>query len=376
MSETTVVQQVASRIRKRIVRQRMKRGAPLPSYRQLSLEEGVSYVSVKQGMDVLVAQGIVRQQRGQGCFVAKELWPAPRPLKHVGLIYSARLQGLFARTYVAEIMHGFAMAMPADADLNIFSIHDEGLIKAAHLGERAVDGVMLLAVENDAYLRDFATWGTPGVVVDYCPDDVRLDYVACDNADAARRMVEHLATLGHRRVVYVSQHPCDARSVSGDETRTLLITGSSDLRERHTESVRALRDRGMLAAEIYPSDMREDFFARVARNARQWQGRADGPTAIIVDSEYTAFYLLQVLTASGIRVPQDLSVCAVAGCDAPELRGPLPWTHCRFDFAAMGRTAAELLAARCLHPKIDAPVARRIGFTFEEGQTTGRVKPS
>ena len=374
--EGSVVAQVAQHVRGLITARALKRGAPLPSYRALSAELGVALRTAKRGMDALAAEGIIRSQRGQGCFVNKELSRAPRDLEHIGLIYpSSRGSLLFYKHYLSEIMQGITAAAPSGGDTHIFSMRDDGLIGAAHLGKWAVDGVLLLEVDNDDYLRTFASWGTPGVVVDYHPGDgVPLDSVSCDNAAAARQVVEHLADLGHRRVVYVGPHArkpvLDPRNLEV----TILERDSSDVRERRDASVRALRERDMFAAEICAPTFDSDLAVLVAEFVTQGMRQSDRPTALLTDSEYTTAALLTELQRDGIRVPEDISVCAVAGSGDPAIPAVLPGAYCRFDFFGMGRVAAELLADRCRRPQADKPRARRIGFEFVQGETTRQVK--
>ena len=244
---TTVVRQVADHVKATIVRERLKPGAPLPSYRDLADELGVACLTVKRGMDELVAEGVISRQHGRGTFVARSLTAEPRELKHIGLIYpSSRAALLFRSSYLSEIMQGITQSSPSGGDMHIFSLRQEGLIGAAHLAEWALDGVLLIDVDNEDYLRAFASWGTPGVVVDSCPRNVALDFVACDNAGAARRAVEHLAALGHRRVACAFGHPSRSVADPRDLKSTLLVMDSPDTRERHAEGVRALQGEGCM----------------------------------------------------------------------------------------------------------------------------------
>jgi DNA-binding LacI/PurR family transcriptional regulator len=376
-TDPTVSEKVAEHIRGLIVNGRLKRGDPLPSYRALAGELDVAFLTVKRGMDILARQGVVRRQRCQGSFVSKDLARTPRPLRNVGLIHTSNRADFFheAYAYAVEIMRGLSAALPSQGDLHLFSLRGEGLVNAAQLGEWAVDGAVLLGVENDDYLRAFLAWGTPGVVVDYCPRDVPIDYVACDNAAAARRVVAHLAALGHRRVFYASGHTQDVVVSLRDLRRPLLTRDKSDVRERREAALHALRERGMLGGEYAPAATDEQWPAMAAQQLAQERTRPDRPTAVLVESDFAANALLKELLVRGIRVPEDISLCAVAGSDDPSLRGSLAWTYCRFDFTRMGRAAAELLVERCRQPEIETPRARRIGFEFVEGQTVGWITP-
>jgi DNA-binding LacI/PurR family transcriptional regulator len=367
---------VAERVREMIRVRHIRAGELLPTYHELGRELDAAYATVKFGLDILEGEGLVRRVPSKGTFVTKDIVHAPCALQHIGVIYpSSRGSLLFNKYFLSKIIEGISSGSPPGGDMHIFSMRDDGLVGAAQLGEWVMDGVVLLEVDNDDYLREFASWGTPGVVVDYHPgDDVPLDSVACDNAAAAQRMVEHLAAFGHRRVAYVG--PCARRPVCDPRNLevTLLERNSSDVRERREASVRALQDQGMFAAEICAPTADSDAVVLAAEFVAQGMRQTDRPTALLTDGEYTTITLLKELQRGGIRVPEDVSVCAVAGAGGPGSLTSQSFAYCRFDFVGMGRTAAELLVDRCRRPQVDKPRARRIGFEFVEGNTTRRVK--
>jgi LacI family transcriptional regulator len=291
-------------------------------------------------------------------------------LDHLGLIYPAGRHHLFTDSYLTEIMRGITQAAPPRSDMHIFSMREEGLVDAAQLGEWAVDGAILIGMENDDYLRAFASWGTPGVVVDYCPRDVPLDYVACDNTAAASRMVEYLAALGHRRVAFVAPHPQYSVLNPRNIQATLMTRESSDVRERREDCIRALRERDMLAAEFCPTESDRDWHVHAAQAAAEWMRLSDRPTALLTAcGDDTAVQLLRELERCGIRVPADLSVCSVSGATTFERREKPVITCCNFDFVGMGRMAVELLVKRCRQPASREFGGHRIGFKFVEGET-------
>ena len=371
---STVVEQVAEGVKALIRRQRLKPGDALPSYRTLSRDLAVSYVTVKLGMDLLAGQGIVRRQTGQGCFVSRDLAPGNTPLRHVGLIYPASRLSLFTKNaYLTDVMHGLMQAAPPEADLHIFSMHEKGMVSASQLAELGVDGAILLCVENDDYLRIFSSWGTPGVVVDYCPRDVPLDYVACDNAAAADLMAGHLASLGHRRVICMGcEHVIMTKRTS--QHVKMLESDSSDVRERWTEGLRALRERGMLAGEIrLPPQFGGWAGSGVEQFLRCWKPGGQRPTVIMasVAGELPEFFA--ALEANGIRIPEDLSFCTLAGDPAVQHRSRVV-TTCWYDFTGMGKQAMELLLTRCRKPDDARFVGCRAAAQLVAGGTVRRVK--
>jgi LacI family transcriptional regulator len=328
-------------------------------------------MTVKHGMDLLEAEGLIRRIPSKGTFLIREPTRTPRTLRQIGLIYPSSRALLHTSGYLLEIMQGIARAVPAGSDMHILSIHEDGLPDAAYLREWKLDGALLLGVENDDYLRSFSSWGIPGAVVDYCPRNAPVDFVACDNAAAARRVVEHLAALGHRRVACVSSYTRALVYGPHDKSTPLLIKESSDARERWEESLRALRESGLPAEELSLPAKPAEFAEAIARYAAGWRQRADQPTALLCDCDMVVPSLLQELQLCGLRVPEDLSVCAVGGSAEFARREQAGITCCHFDFAGMGRMAVEDLAGRCRQAEAAQPRGQRIGFTFVPGTTTG-----
>ena len=378
---TSVVTRVAGHVRNQIVLQRLSRGAMLPSYRDLADELNVGYTTIKLAMDLLAQQGVVIRERSRGCYVNMELSPVGRPLKKMGVVYPATCSLLFSPGYSAQIMQGITGAR-AHPDLHIFSVLEEGLVPASRIAEHMADGVLFLGVENDNYLRQFTTWGIPGVVVDYCSPDLPLDFVACDNAAGARNAVRHLADLGHRRILYLEwksdrmlylKWKSERSAQVGKSGVRQIPMRSSDFNERKEAALGALAEIPdcrwqTLDADIVPDSAIPPVVRELAAG---WRADPDRPTAIIAADDYLADNMILALKEQGVEVPREVSVCAVAGAGVL-LRGGMRISQCCFDFPGMGRKALEILRQRCEHPsEAPAPAVHRIGFEWMEGSTCG-----
>jgi DNA-binding LacI/PurR family transcriptional regulator len=370
-TDSTVARQVSDHLRGFIARERLKRGDALPSYRQLASQLGAALWTVKRGIDELAKDGVVYRQRGRGVYVAKELVRRPRPPHRLAVIVPSTRHALFNMEYLLAIMRGITLKPDICPLLQLFSLQQDGLINAATLGEQEIDGVILLNVEDEAYIRSFVQWGTPTVATDYVARGVPLDFVACDNRAAARRVAAHLAGLGHRRVRYVTE---SVHSESVNLQGQRVIRDSSDIRERQRETLAALRAAGVACdappeahsdASGSPAAVSEDIHAHLHD-----PGRA---TAVIVNDCYAAGKLTRELTQRGVRVPEDVSLAALSS-DGGGWRQEPELTCCKFDFVGMGRRAIELLAQRCRKPVTGKTRVHRIGFAFVEGKTAGRPR--
>ncbi|NQT93057.1 MAG: GntR family transcriptional regulator [Lentisphaerae bacterium] len=364
-SKAPVARQVSRHVRSMIAKQGLQPGDPLPSYRELAEELQVAYMTVKRAFDLLSEEGIVHRVPAKGCFVRKMLATERRVLANVGLLCSGSPQMLFEADYLSEIVRGVIIESQPDADVHIFSLEQDGLVSAGQIAESGVDAVILLGVENDEYLEAFTEWGTPGVVVDYCSDRVALDFVACDNRAGARHAAKHLAALGHRRVAYVDMAPARVAEI-GKARRQQIIMRSSDMAERRVEALKALDAFHVAHSDLMIGDV---YTAAVADLVEAWRNDPDPPTAFLAYDENVALWLVESLDRAGIRVPEDVSVCAAAGSSEALFHGR-PLSYCRYDFMGMGREAVKILRQRCLKPGVTKPIVHRIGFEFVDGYST------
>ncbi len=361
-----VAARVAGHVRRLIAEGGLRRGAPLPSYRDLARELGVAYTTVKSAMDRLDEEGVVRRQRARGCYVNRELPRSGKPLDSIGIIFRQSRAQLFNLHYMTRIMKGLSDLRDVQADLHVFSLREDGFVTPRQVADHGVDGLVLLGVENDDFLRAVASWGVPAVVADYYAPGIPLDFVACDNAQAAERAVRAVLERGHRRLCYVDLDPT-RRAVVRDGPPGGFAVRSSDMVERREAMLRVL-SRGPAAcrweAVTLPAGRRV-----TAADCAAWRLRRELPEAILTCDEHVAAFLIRVLGEAGTLVPRDVSVCAVAGSDSPGLL-PRAIAQCRFDFVGMGWRAAARLQERCAHPGLPTHAAvHRIGFEFMAGDT-------
>jgi DNA-binding LacI/PurR family transcriptional regulator len=299
---------------------------------------------------------------GKGCFVRCALAPTGRPLKTVGIIHTSSYPHLLTQQYMREIMQGIGDG--PGLDIQVYSMRGDGFVTAPQLADRHVDGVILLGLESEAFVEEFATWGVPGVLVDQVSEKALVDCVACDNEAAAQRAVEHLSRLGHRQIRYVAY---DARRLAQVGVSRTLLMQSSDRIERREAAVRALTavpgmrwDEDILA-------IHEDQ-GLIRGIVKRWQAESERATAFLGEGEQIGVALMRELTAQGVKVPEEVSVCVVARTRSAETNGTA--TGCGFDFVKMGRKAVQLLRRRCEEPATAlAPKVYRIAPEWVEGSS-------
>jgi DNA-binding LacI/PurR family transcriptional regulator len=194
------------------------------------------------------------------------------------------------------------------------------------LRRKKIDGILLVAGALGAGGIAAATSGIPTVVLDRRIPGLTCDLVTVDHRAGARAAVEHLLSLGHRRIAHVTG-PMDV--VSGHERRA------------------GWRD-ALVAAGIEPDpalvvegDFQEDGGYEAARELLS----RGGFTAVFAANDLSAIGVLRGLIESGIRVPDDVSVMGFDGVHLAAYTTPRLTTVAQPVFE-LGRRAAELLLDR------------------------------
>jgi LacI family transcriptional regulator len=155
--------------------------------------------------------------------------------------------------------------------------------------------------------------------------DQNLPIVIADDYDGTMQMMEHLLSLGHKRITFLV----------GKQPPHYSLT------QRRDAYKASMRDAGLEAhVNIVESDL-DDFVAGL-RSSIASNDVKKRPTAVLVYTHYLAIKLLQKCWEGGMRVPQDLSVATYSNAFPVEDVIP-PLTTMALPTEQMGREAAEMV---------------------------------
>jgi LacI family transcriptional regulator len=162
----------------------------------------------------------------------------------------------------------------------------------ADLVAHRVEGLLIAPVgdRSEAHLVRLVEGSFPIVLLDRSVAGLSVDSVTLDNADGARRMVGHLAAVGHRRIAFVT----DADDVSTGRQR---LSGLKD----------GLADAGIPFIEDLVFHTTTDQMGGY-RAAQQILGMEQRPTCIFAVNNMTAVGIMQALRQANLRVPEDISL--------------------------------------------------------------------
>lgn len=155
-----------------------------------------------------------------------------------------------------------------------------------------VEGTVLAPVSDRsfAHLRRLADFGVPFVLIDRRVPGVDADVVLGDSAGGARRLVEHLLSLGHRRIGFI---------VEPDEVSTA--------RERHAGYEAALGAAGIALDPALVVVAMADPSGGTAGMTRLLD-LEQRPSAVFTVNNLVALGAIEAVRAAGLDVPRDVAL--------------------------------------------------------------------
>ena len=155
-----------------------------------------------------------------------------------------------------------------------------------------VEGIVIAPVsdQSGAHLRRLDRFGVPFVLIDRTVEGVQADAVVGDSAGGARELVEHLLSLGHRRIGFI---------VESDDVSTARD------RRRGYEAA--------LAAAGIASDPELVVYSTVdprggSEGMRRLLELEQPPTAVFTVNNLVALGAIEAVRAAGLEVPDDVAL--------------------------------------------------------------------
>ena len=155
-----------------------------------------------------------------------------------------------------------------------------------------VDGVAIAPVSDRsrAHLRRLARFGVPFVLIDRTIPGVDSDVIVGDSVGGARRLVEHLISLGHRRIGLI---------VESDEVST-----ARDRRRGYEDGLHAagipVDPTLIVRATVDPSGGFDGM--------RRLLELDEAPTAVFTVNNLVALGAIEAIRAHGLEVPDDVAL--------------------------------------------------------------------
>ena len=220
--------------------------------------------------------------------------------------------------------------------------------------ERSIEGLIIAtARREDPTVDECIKRDIPFVLVNRSVDRADVNAVVLDEDFAIRSTLDHLFDLGHKRIAHIAG-PADTS------------TGFERARAFRSHMRSNILDPGLIVtADKFTVEEGKRAFRKLAE-------RSDDFTAVVAGSDLIALGCIDMMTETGTRVPQDVSI--VGGNDIPFLSRMSPsLTSIAIPKYEMGNQGARALMAM-LDGEREEPLVVRMQPRLVIRNSTARVK--
>jgi LacI family transcriptional regulator len=211
--------------------------------------------------------------------------------RHIGLLIPHEAEYVFSNTFYTEVMRGVSTEVDAkDYYLVMCYAHEINYLDIYR--QKRVDGFVLLSPGSFHHhiIQSLNASEVPFVSTAKVSDEENMVYVDVDNLYGARLMMEHLVSLGHRRIAYIGK-PTLQSSIDR------LNGYRSVLQENGIPEDPSLE----MVVDTSSAESGRNFTLELLH-------REVRPTAIFLANDVMAFGALQAIQEFGLRIPLDISV--------------------------------------------------------------------
>jgi DNA-binding LacI/PurR family transcriptional regulator len=326
-------EKVVERIRRDLLGGQTAPDDYLPGERELAARYEVGRITVRRALRKLVAEGLVRPERGHG-YRALLKSAAGRPGSPLVCVRNVEHLGPAVPGGVAGVVQEITMA--TDSQILTVGVRERSPEEVMRIIADAGAWGILLESTDRAMQRLLLESGLPCVAVDEVTTGLPMDCVLQDNHGGARLAAEHLLAKGHRRIAWFG--------FVADSNHSLeRFTGAEAGFLRHGARIdpELIVDKGLEEAE-----------------AHELLSRKNRPTAVLAMWRGQAVAVARAARSLGLVLGRDLDL--VGWSTEYEYRellggefagGPVPamvvWDH-----RQMARIAIERLELRRQNPNL------------------------
>ena len=281
---------------------------------------------------------------------------ASRRSRTIVLLFPALAHDL--GTMNMEFVHGTLQTARERGYSVMISVSDDPYEETERAARRGfADGVLVMEVElEDPRVALLQAREFPFALIGHQRDNTGIAFVDLDFADATERCLDHLASLGHRRVGLVLPLIPTRTATYGPTARS------------RAAFLAGLAPRG-LTGEVFtcPSTATGGYDTLNRINATD-----HGMTGIIANSSQLVPGMLNAGRDAGLNVPNDLSIVSLASSIVAEAASP-PLTAVDFPSAEMGRLGATMLIDLLEHGPRGSPAQHLLKGKLTVRATTARA---
>lgn len=257
----------------------------------------LKYIAERAGVDVSTVSRALNgskrvkiETRDEICQIANELQYRPNELARGLVTHKTRTVGVI----VPEVSNSFYSGVLMSIEKELTACGYAMILGLSHYQpeteRHCLDLFLSKRVDG---LISFSTMicgvGTtvPAVLVDFKDSANDMDLVASDNAYGVQLAVDHLVSLGHKRIAYVTD----------DVTTGARLRAFQEKTQKH----------GLLCDQ-YIVETKKKYEEGGYNSIEKLFQKDPAPTAVFFANDYMALGGLKALEERGLRVPNDVSV--------------------------------------------------------------------
>jgi len=309
-------------LRDKITQRELMPGDRVPSLAEMQLQFQVSRGTVEKAYALLEREGMLVREQGSGTFVAQT--PKQSETKILGLIMHVDSHDMMS-PYAMHLLAGIRKeAAKHDLQIHWLNPQDEKTIT-----NEKVNAVLLHCNLPEALAINLPAGMPHALLFQHSPD---FTCIAANDFEGGKLATQHLIDLGHRRIATLSGSDSDSvplRRKAGYKT-ALDAAGI----KQQENWIRIL-------PKLHPNNFHKSGeLAMKAWLQEDWEKL--GCTAIVAHNDETAIGAIQTLKASGLRVPEDISIIGFDGTELCELSSPR-LTTIQVPLQQIGESAIKVL---------------------------------
>jgi DNA-binding LacI/PurR family transcriptional regulator len=264
-------------------------GARIPSDHELSRRFGVACMTARQAVSSLVESGLVRRVTGSGTYLVRTepLTDRPSTLVSRFVLLTAGVRHVLDPYYYPEILKGFEQAMQESGEEPaVFDFRTA--ISEELVGAHSHVACILTGEHEVMYTNLLRDRGIAVLAMNRYSGRRPIPNIALDNSGGAESAVDHLVSLGHRRIAFIKG---PLRNIDGDER----FVGYRNGMKRHG---------------LKPIHLEEGAYEETVgyRCAQALLSSSPRPTAILCASDMTAVGAMKASEELGLSIPSDVSL--------------------------------------------------------------------
>lgn len=332
--------QAKNQLRREIARSDMKPGDRFFTTRELATRLGVSTVTASRTIAALQEEGLLVARKGKGIFIGEPAETASAQC--IALVTSSLLKS--DHPYMSQFVEGVEEECARwEYHMGMFRVErgiplakaNRFVHQVAHTGNVAGMVFMVTHLSREEYqsLLDrgvavvlLGTYADPSVwCVEQFPEE------------SFRDALDFLTGLGHRRIgSYLGIH---AFHPDMDEQRDLDLSWRIPRWHAYKKVRQALIDAGQIDGDPALCPVFDDAQPDAPEKLCAWYfAQSPRPTALFLPEEKIAWRVVEELRASGVRVPEDVSVMSRGTDESPD-----ELTLWQIPAKQLGSTAIRLL---------------------------------